>query len=166
MPWYTWVFSGVGAAAVVPFIGWVLARLHRPQASTAMPAGSRGTPASLAPAAAALPATATPSATTPVDRGNTGQPSLIEFLVAIPEMQDPGFRRLAYTPLPASVAQQLQMGGPARIELLSLIDTFGHYPQLRPWQALQDRMRELLPDNPAVERLAAELARLGLIGKN
>jgi hypothetical protein len=91
-----------------------------------------------------------------------GRRALIEYLVAIPELQDPGFRQLVYASLPPAVAQQLQVGPRERIELLSLIDTFSRYPHLLPWRAFQERLTSLLPGNPAAEQLGAELTRLGL----
>lgn len=167
MPWYTWVFSGAGAAAILPIIGWVVARLHRQ--AVLVPEQQEGT--ALPSVAVGLPAAAAPAASAPADnstgrQGMTeqvpGQRPLIDYLVGIPEMRDPIFRQLVYASLPAPVAQQLHVGDRERIELLSLIDTFSHYPNLRPWQALQDRITELLPGNITVEQLGAELARLGL----
>ena len=161
MPWYTWIFDGVGAAVFVPVATWAITRLHRSRAGSAGP---------VAPAPPVVPAVSPVTQVTgqavPVLAATRGQgQGLIDYLLAIQEMQEPGFRRLVYASLPPAVAQQLEIGNRARIELISLIDTFGRYPHLQPWQALQGRMNELLPDNPSVKRLAAELARLGLIAR-
>ena len=181
MPWYTWVFSGVGAAVAVPIVGWALGlfrRVPRQQAPPDSPAIEGGTApdtpsavtqtASIAPPGGTGPAS-TPTVTvsaTPVSTPGTNQQAparLVEYLVAVPDMADPAFRQLLYAHLPPQVAQQLRIGGPARIELLGLIDTFSHFPQLRPWQAFHDRLGELLPASPAVESLAGQLASLGYI---
>lgn len=177
MYWYTWVFSGVGAAIAVPVVGWILARFPRkppasavagPQGDAALSSASATPSVSNTTAGTSLP----PVAATPVMTAAPGTSSpdgpppaaLVDFLLAIPEMSDPAFRQLLYSHLPKPVAQQLRMDKPARIELIGLIDTFSRYPQLRPWQSLLERMAVLLPMQSAVEQLATELARLGLVG--
>jgi hypothetical protein len=182
MPWYTWAFSGVGAVIVVPVIGWALGlfrRVPRQQVPPTSPAIVDGTAPGTTPAGTGMaatgppvgPGTATPTVAatvTPVNAPGQNQQShagLVDYLVAVPEITDPAFRQLLYAHLPPHVAQQLRIGGPARIELLSLIDTFSHFPQLHPWQAFHDRLAELLPASPAVERLGDQLAGLGYIDR-
>jgi hypothetical protein len=110
--------------------------------------------------AAAVPAVTVPRTASPPAG------SLVDALLDIPGMNDPTFRRTVYQRIPAAVAQQLHTDRPARIELISLIDTFGQYPHLDPWGALLERLNELLPAHPAVSSLAAELAGLGLVGNS
>ena len=159
MPWYTWVFSGVGAAIIVPLIGWVRGRVKgAPVTSEARvpsdpSAGNR--PGRLVGAQPDVYDAAPAGSRTPI--------SLVDTLLAIPGMNDPVFRQTIYEHVPDVVVQQLQMDRRARIELIGLIDTFGQYRHLEPWQALLGRLCDLLPAHPAVQQLAASLADLGLI---
>jgi hypothetical protein len=89
--------------------------------------------------------------------------SLVDSILAIREMNDPEFRQRVYDRVPAPVVQQLRRDTRARIELIGLIDTFGDYAHLHPWEAMLTRLYNLLPENPAVRQLGAELAKLGII---
>lgn len=167
--WYTWVFSGVGAAVAAPLAAWLLTRVRRKPVVRGDETKDRQL---TGPTPASPPETTSdqqkhPAVAVRPAAGVSGvQPStsgLIDALIAIPGMNDPGFRHTIYERLPTAVVQQLQMDRRARIELISLIDTFGQYPHLRPWQALLDRVSELLPAHPAVGHLADELTDLGLV---
>ena len=174
MPWYTWVFDGVGAAIVVPGIGWAIARC-RPKRPTVPAEIESTTDAASKPIA--QPITANSPATS-LTSGPTRPPNapeispaprqpiptdLIDLLLAIPAMTDPAFRQRLYEHLPRDVAQQLHLDNrAARLELLGLIDTFAEYPHLAPWRSLLSRLEELLPAHPAVQVLGAELAQRGL----
>lgn len=166
--WYTWLFDGVGGAAAISVATWGLGRITRSYRNR--------TRAPLSPRATTLPNTpvsptdgrasqesqspAPPTATSP---GPSSGTHLVDLLLDIPGMSDPDFRRTLYEGIPATVVHQVRMSAQARIELIDLIDTFGQYPQLDPWQALLDRLRVLLPEQATVRRLADKLAAEGLL---
>jgi hypothetical protein len=101
----------------------------------------------------------------PPNHGADSSPgSLVDTLLDIPGMNDPGFRQQMYQGVPSAVVHQLRLDGPVRVELVGMVDTFGQYGHLRPWEALLSRLRELVPEHRAVHRLAVQLAELGLVG--
>lgn len=170
MSWYLWAFDGIGAAIVVPLIGWAITRFQQKRLARSADATSKSNahatvinspappltpgPSHSADAARPVPLTAPPSAA-PAD--------LMDLLLAIPGMTDPGFRQRLYERLPREVTQQLHLESrAARPELLGLIDTFAEYPHLSPWPSLLDRLEQLLPAHQSVQLLAAELTRLKL----
>jgi Effector-associated domain 2 len=171
--WYTWVFSGVGAAIAGPLVAWLVTAMKQRSAiqqreiagespdtpkpgDSIVAAGNQKVHSTIA---------VQPEVTVPRTKSSPAG-RLVDALLDIPGMDDPTFRRTVYQRIPPAVTQQLHLDRPARIELISLIDTFSQYPQLEPWPALLERLNELLPAHPAVSRLSAELADLGLIGNS
>lgn len=173
VPWYTWVFSGVGAAIVAPMIGWLVRRVprksHPDREGDDVGHSADGSP--LADPTRSLghddrvghgTAVAVP------DGSASEQPApdsarLVDALLVIPGMRDPDFRRSVYGHLPTVVSDQLQMDKRARIELINLIDTFGQYQHIKPWSAMLRRLDEMLPEHPAVQNLANCLTELKLL---
>jgi hypothetical protein len=159
MPWYEWVFDGVGGGAVVSLAGWLFSRVTRKPIATAPGTSTAALPGPPSPSPAPVPQG--PAAGPPV----TAPPAtsqLVDLLLAIPGMNDPDFRRDAYGQVPQPVVEQIRMSNQSRIELLNLIATFEDYPHLAPWQALLDALRDRLPAHPAVRALATALAARGL----
>jgi hypothetical protein len=184
MPWYGWVFDGVGAAVVVPLFGWVITRFQRKKSAHTANADATRQPATPQPTASSpAPSSASPapsSASGPTHppgvphrplvvpsaghQPGSGPADLIDLLLAVPDMTDPAFRQRLYERLPRDVAQQLHLESrAARLELAGLIDTFAEYPHLSPWRALLDRLKQLQPAHQSVPLLGAELARRGLV---
>jgi Effector-associated domain 2 len=168
MPWYVWVFDGIGAAIVVPLIGWVITRFQ--QKRLALSAGDisqsnaqQATANSPAPPLTSGPGQPSDAPRRPPAPEQPSPTDLVDLLLAIPGMTDPAFRQRLYEHLPRDVAQQLHLESrAARLELISLIDTFAEYPHLSPWESLLGRLEQLLPAHQGVQLLAAELARRGL----
>jgi hypothetical protein len=169
MPWYAWVFDGVGGAAVLSAASWLLSRMKRKPPAAAAPMVPQAPPAQAHPAQVpqqAPPTQATPtapSATALLVTATPGVKPLIELLLAVPGMNDPDFRRSAYEKVPQPVVEQIRMNSAARIELLNMIDAFDDYPHLAPWRALLDALLVRLPAHPAVGELASGLAARGLL---
>jgi hypothetical protein len=169
MPWYVWVFDGIGAAIVVPLIGWVITRFQRNRLALSSDAVSQSNAQQATVSSPAPPSTSRPHH--PPDAPHRSpvpdQPSptdLVDLLLAVPGMTDPSFRQRLYEHLPRDVAQQLHLDSrAARPELIGLIDTFAEYPHLSPWRSLLGRLEQLLPAHPGVQLLSAELARHGLV---
>lgn len=83
---------------------------------------------------------------------------LVDKLLAVPRMTDPGFREQLYERLPPQIMGQLARDRAARIELFALVATFKHYRHLDPWRVLADALSALVPDHPAVAAAVAALA--------
>jgi hypothetical protein len=167
MPWYTWAFSGVGAVVVIPLLGWLAKLLKSKPGNAAQvrpddPGNGQGGDKLTAPEQPAAPSGATQAAPATATQAPPSA-GLVDSLLAVPGMSDPAFRHTIYDHIPPIVVQQINMDKRARMELISLVDTFDQYPHLEPWQALLDRIRELLPAHPAVGRLEADLVQRGLI---
>jgi len=82
-------------------------------------------------------------------------------------MADPIRRvRRAYAGLPRPVLNQLDRDPRAQIELVGLVDLCARLRHLNPWLGLLHRLDELLPEDPSVARLAAELADRGLVDRS
>jgi hypothetical protein len=114
---------------------------------------------------ASVPVTPTAIAQAPVALGSVSLAGeLADLLAAIPEMAEPGFRERVYEGVPRVVMQQVRRSDKARLDMLSVAQTFETYAYLRPWQALLRQLQEILPGNPYVARLAARLDELGLGG--
>lgn len=108
------------------------------------------------------PTPAAPAPAPPAPRAGTGrQPDLVDKLLAVPRMADPGFREQLYAQLPPVIMHQLQRDSAARVELFALVRSFEHYRHLQPWHALADALVALVPDHPAVAEVAAALADAG-----
>jgi hypothetical protein len=89
--------------------------------------------------------------------------TLVDTLLEVPGMTEPDFRRRAYAGLPRPVQTQLERDARAQIELLSLIDVCSRFGHLNPWRDLLARLNELLPEDPAVHRLAVALVQRGFV---
>jgi hypothetical protein len=170
MPWYTWVFSGVGAAIAAPVVAWIVSLTNRKPTAQIDAEDRKQLVAHPVEAPERQPdAPARMAKVANVTQVLSGQPAssaderLLDFLLAIPGMDDPEFRHLAYRGVPAPVVEQLQIDKRARIELIGLIDTFRQYPHLSPWRKLLNRLNVLLPQHVAVRKLAELLTQLGLI---
>jgi hypothetical protein len=169
MPWYAWVFDGVGAAIIAPLIGWVVTRFQRKRLALSADATSQSnaqqtTVNSPAPSLTSAPGRPPDAPRRPLPPEQPSPNDLVDLLLAVPGMTDPVFRQRLYEHLPRDVAQQLHLDSrAARPELIGLIDTFAEYPHLSPWVSLLGRLEQLLPAHQGVQLLGAELARHGLV---
>ena len=91
---------------------------------------------------------------------------LADLLGAIPEMAELTFRERIYAGVPRDVMQQVRRSEKARLDLLSVAETFETYAHLNPWSALLRQLQRYLPGNPHVAKLEARLRELGLAGEN
>jgi pimeloyl-ACP methyl ester carboxylesterase len=89
------------------------------------------------------------------------RPELVDKLLAVPRMADPGFREQLYALLPPVMVNQLQRDSAARIELFALVRSFEHYRHLDPAGSLAAALAALVPDHPAVAEVVAELSGAG-----
>jgi pimeloyl-ACP methyl ester carboxylesterase len=90
--------------------------------------------------------------------GGGWQRELVEKLLAVPRMADPGFREQLYALLPPVIIHQVQRDSAARIELFALVRSFEHYRHLDPAGALAAALEALVPNHPAVAEVATVLA--------
>lgn len=86
---------------------------------------------------------------------------LVDKLLAVPRMTDPGFREQLYERLPPQIMGQLQRDRAARIELFALVTSFKHYRHTDPWSSLAGALQAFAPDHPAVAAAVAALADAG-----
>jgi hypothetical protein len=90
--------------------------------------------------------------------GGGWQQELVEKLLAVPRMADPGFREQLYALLPPVIIHQVQRDSAARIELFALVRSFEHYRHLDPAGALAAALEALVPNHLAVAEVATVLA--------
>lgn len=89
--------------------------------------------------------------------------AVVDLLLAVPRIREQRFRDQLYELLPRAIVDQLRRDSSARLELLALVRSFGHFPRLAPWQALATALTTLAPDQQPVADLVDYLAGAGLI---
>jgi hypothetical protein len=86
--------------------------------------------------------------------------SLVDLLLAVPEVAGPAQWQRLLDLLPGHVAQAVPRQPAGRMEAIALLRTAEQYPGA--WPAVVGALWLLAPLSPAVQRFAAEVQRLGL----